>query len=240
MMAGSWYMPVDPWLSRAIGSQMSEPSLRKQTDEQIEKSRRGNPEFMRSVEEIIAAARRFETGADALAVGEAAPRFELPDAGGKHVSLAGLCAEGPVVLTFYRGSWCPYCSLQLRALQAGLPEIRGLGASLVAISPQVPDSSLSVSEKSSLDFSVLSDQDARVAKDYGVTWEVPERLLQHMRDDRKLDLEAINNGNANILPIPATFVINAQGVVTWRFVDVDYRKRSEPADIISELRKLKG
>lgn len=231
-------MRLDPWLSHAISAQMSESSLRKQTDAQIEKSRRGNPEFMKSVDEIIAAARRFETGADALAVGGVAPQFELPDAEGKRVSLAGLCAEGAVVLTFYRGSWCPYCSLQLRALQDSLAKIRELGANLVAVSPQVPDSSLSSSEKSSLDFSVLSDQDARVAKNYGVTWEVPERLLQHMRDDRKLDLEAINNGNANILPIPATFVINKQGVVTWRFVDVDYRRRSEPSDIISELQKL--
>ncbi|WP_411825587.1 peroxiredoxin-like family protein [Luteolibacter sp. AS25] len=217
---------------------MSAPSLRQQTKQQIEKSRSGNPLFMQSVDEIIAAAKKFETGADALAVGLAAPQFELPDAAGKVVSLAELLAKGPVVVTFYRGSWCPYCSLQLKALQEVLPEIHMLGGSLVAISPQVPDSSLNSSEKAAMDFTVLSDQDARTAKEYGVSWEVPERILQHMRDDRKLDLESINNGNANILPIPATFVLNPQGVVTWRFVDVDYRTRAEPSDIISELRKI--
>ena len=217
---------------------MSALTLRQQTDQQIEKSRSAKPEFMKSVDEILAEAKNFQTGADALAIGRVAPDFELPDVEGNAISLEGLLAKGPVVVTFYRGSWCPYCSLQLKAFQEILPEIESLGATLVAISPQVPDSSLSPSEKAALDFTVLSDQNAQTANKYGVSWEVPEFLLQHMRDDRKLDLESINNGNANILPIPATFVLNTVGVVIWRFVDVDYRTRAEPSEILSELRKL--
>ncbi|MFC7337465.1 peroxiredoxin-like family protein [Haloferula chungangensis] len=217
---------------------MNKPSLREQTDAQIEKTRQANPEFMESVDDIIASARKFKTGAGAVSVGRMAPQFTLPDARGKLISLKELRAKGPLVVTFYRGGWCPYCNLQLRALQAELPEIRNLGAELVAISPQKPDESLSQTEKTSLDFHVLSDQDARVASEYGVAWNVPERLLAHMRDDRKLDLESINDGNGNILPIPATFVLDRQGSVVWSFVEVDYRQRAEPGDIIKVLEKL--
>jgi peroxiredoxin len=128
--------------------------------------------------------------------------------------------------------------LQLRALQARLADIHTLGAQLVAISPQVPDGSMTKDEMHDLEFLVLSDQDAKVASQYGVAWQVPEFLAEHMRVDRKLDLEAINNGNGSVLPIPATFVIGQDGVVTWRYVDVDYRTRSEPEDIIQALKLL--
>jgi len=97
---------------------------------------------------------------------------------------------------------------------------------------------MSKDEISAMDFIVLSDQDAKVAALFGVAWEVPEFVLEHMKVDRKLDIETINNGNTNIMPIPATFVLNRDGAVKWRFVDVDYRTRSEPADIIEALQKL--
>ena len=128
--------------------------------------------------------------------------------------------------------------MQLRALQSRLDDIKSLGATLVAISPQVPDDSLSEDEISKMDFIVLSDQSAKVAGQYGVAWEVPEFLIEHMKNDRQLDLETINNGNGNILPIPATFVLNQNGDVTWRYVDVDYRTRSEPQDIIDALKSM--
>ena len=126
----------------------------------------------------------------------------------------------------------------LRTLQARLDDIHALGATLVAISPQVPDGSLTKDEISNMDFIVLSDQDAKVALQYGVAWEVPEFLAEHMRVGRKLDLEKINNGNSNVLPIPATFVLDPNGKVTWRYVNVDYRTRSEPDEIIEALKKL--
>jgi peroxiredoxin len=128
--------------------------------------------------------------------------------------------------------------LQLRALQAKLSEIHALGATLVAISPEVPDDSLTENEISKMEFTVLSDQDANVAKQYGVAWEVPEFLMEHMRVDRGLDLKAINNGNANVLPIPATFIIDTDGIVKWNYVNVDYRTRSEPNEIVDVLKSL--
>lgn len=210
-------------------------TLKQQTDAQIEKSRQAKPEFMQSMDELMAKAHEFEQGSDAIDVGQQAPKFTLPSAQGQQVTLTELSAKGPVVVTFYRGDWCPYCNLQLRALQSVLDDIHAAGAELVAISPQVPDDSLSESEISQLAFTVLSDQDAQVAASYGVAWEVPELILQHMRKDRGLDLANINNGNGSVLPIPATFILNAQGEVIWRFVDVDYRTRAEPADIIAAL-----
>jgi len=164
----------------------------------------------------------------------------LPNQQGEIVSLAKLLDKGPVVVTFYRGSWCPYCNLQLRALQARLDEIKQLGAQLIAISPQVPDNSLSTDEISAMPFDVLSDQNASIAAEFGVAWKVPEFLLKHMKEDRQLDLETINNGNATIMPIPATFILDKSAEVTWRYVDLDYRTRSEPEDIIKQLQKLES
>ncbi|MUH38277.1 AhpC/TSA family protein [Zobellia amurskyensis] len=212
--------------------------LKELTDAKIESGRQANPEFMKGVDQIIEQAKSFQEGGNAIKIAQKAPKFQLPNPEGKLIALDTLLEKGPVVITFYRGNWCPYCNLQLRALQARLEEIHALGATLVAISPQVPDGSLTKDEISTMDFTVLSDQDAKVATQYGVAWQVPEFLAEHMRVDRKLDLEKINNGNGNVLPIPATFILGQDGVVTWRYVNVDYRTRSEPDEIIEALKNL--
>ena len=213
-------------------------TLKEQTDAKIAAGRKAKPDFMKGVDDIIAKAKAFEKGDDAIKIGHKAPSFKLPNPEGKLVSLDTLLEKGPVVITFYRGDWCPYCNLQLRALQAKLNEIHALGGTLVAISPQVPDGSLSKSEINEMEFIVLSDQDAKVASQYGVAWEVPEFLMEHMRVDRNLDLDKINNGNGAILPIPATFILGRDGLVKWNYVNVDYRTRSEPDEIIEALKKL--
>jgi len=212
--------------------------LKELTDAKIESGRQANPQFMSGVDDVIKQAKAFQKGKDAIKIGQKSPNFELPNPEGKSISLAVLLSKGPVVITFYRGNWCPYCNLQLRALQERLDDIHALGATLVAISPQVPDGSLTKDEISNMDFIVLSDQDAKVALQYGVAWEVPAFLTEHMRVDRKLDLKEINNGNGTILPIPATFILDTDGVVTWSYVNVDYRTRSEPDEIIEALKNL--
>lgn len=213
-------------------------SLKEQTEAKVEAGRQAKPDFMKNVDEIIENAKALQQGANALSVGEKAPGFALPNAAGQPVSLEELLESGPVVVTFYRGDWCPYCSLQLRALNERLDDIRAHGAQLVAISPQVPDDSLSATEIDEMQFHVLSDQDAEVASRYGVAWKVPDYLMEHMRVDRELDLDAINNGDGSVLPIPATFVIAQDRTVSWRYVDVDYRTRSEPEDIVNALKAL--
>lgn len=219
-------------------------TLKEQTEEKVASGRSAKPEFMQRVDELLVKEAEYKKGANALKLGEHVPNFALPNQQSESVSLAGALAKGPVVVTFYRGSWCPYCNLQLKALQARLSDIHGLGAQLIAISPEVPDGSLDTDAIDKLGFNVLSDQDSKVAAQYGVAWEVPEFFIEHMAVDRGLDLNLVNNiandgtQNSTILPIPATFVISRDGIVTWRYVDVDYRTRSEPEDIIIALKNL--
>ena len=213
-------------------------TLREQTAAMAAKTRLAKPEFMKALEDIFAQAEKFGKGSDLLKVGTDAINFTLPNHQGELVTLTTLLQKGPVVLTFYRGGWCPYCNLQLRALQNRLSEIHELGAQLVAISPQAPDESLSQIEREALEFIVLSDQDADVAAQYGSAWQVPQLILDHMRNDRQLDLEQINNGNSQVLSIPATLIIDQTGKVTWSYINVDYRVRSEPEDVILALKEL--
>jgi len=214
-------------------------TLHDQTTTQFAKLQQSKPELASLIDSLIAKAQDFGDGKDAIVVGQPAPPFTLPNAQGEQRDLAAMLAKGPVVLSFYRGSWCPYCNLQIRAMQERLAEIEELGGQLVAVSPEIPDESLSWSEKTELKFDVLSDKDALVAAQYGVAWKVPQVILDHMINDRGLDLARINDGNDSVLPMPATFIISSEGVVVWSFVEVDYRQRAEPEDIIAALRDLK-
>jgi peroxiredoxin len=173
----------------------------------------------------------------AAAAGDAAPSFTLPSATGQSVTLAERLAEGPVVLTFYRGAWCPYCNLTLHALQQAHADIKARGAQLIAISPQIPDESLSLTEKHELAFDVLSDIGCATATEYGLSFDIGEELAG-VYDRLGFEMERVNAGHARTLPLPATFVIAPDGTITWSFVDTDYTKRAEPADILAALDEL--
>lgn len=170
----------------------------------------------------------------AIKAGDLAPDFRLPDARGGQIRLRDLLAKGPVVVSFYRGGWCPYCNLELRALQNALPPIKLLGAELVAISPQIPDESMSTAEKNNLAFPVLSDVGSATAKAYGIAFDLAEELRPiYTRFGHALPEK--NGDDSWLLPIPATYVIDTNGTVVLAFVDVDYRNRLEPAEIVSAL-----
>jgi peroxiredoxin len=176
--------------------------------------------------------------APGLAPGEQAPEFSLPDAMERPVSLKERLSSGPVVLVFYRGEWCPYCNAYLRSLQAALPQITARGASLVAVSPQSADHSLSMAEKAQLGFDVLSDADQAVIRAYKVQFTAPADLQDvhvHVFD---VDLPDHTANRSWQLPVPATFVIDRAGVVRAAHVSADYRTRMEPADIIAALDEL--
>lgn len=175
----------------------------------------------------------------ALAVGDEAPDFALPDAQGREVSLFRLLREGPTIVTFYRGGWCPYCNIQLRAYQQVLPEIAGLGGSLVAISPQLPDASLSTAEKNELAFAVLSDVGNAVARAFGLVYALPEELRDALRSNGKA-LPGINGDESWELPLPATYVIAPDRHVALAYVDVDYRVRLAPESLLATLRSLRA
>jgi peroxiredoxin len=172
---------------------------------------------------------------NALKAGDFAPDFTLADAGGKPVNLGERLRDGPVVLKFYRGGWCPYCNLELRAYQQALPELHAIGAQLVAISPESPDNSLSTAEKNALRFSVLSDREGRVARDYRLAFELSPELKAIYRS-RGRDLAEWNGGDWT-LPVPATFVVGRDRRIALAHVDADYRSRLEPADAVAAARK---
>lgn len=176
---------------------------------------------------------------EAVAVGDAAPDFALPDARGQEVVLSARLASGPVVLTFYRGGWCPYCNIQLRVYQAVLPEIEALGAHLVAISPQRPDKSLGTVEANGLSFDVLSDVGNAVARRFGLVYALPEELREALRSNGKA-LPEINGDASWELPITATYVVAPDGRFAFAHLDVDYRERLEPDAILSALRSLRA
>lgn len=169
-----------------------------------------------------------------IKAGDIAPNFTLENHLGDQVELYSILNEGPVVLTFYRGAWCPYCNLQLKAYQKILPEIEALGAKLIAISPQKSDDSLSFLEKNQLALNVLSDCGLSVSSKYNLVYELPE-YLQNAYKSLGLDLEKLNGDGSWRLPLAATFIINRQGLICYSFIDVDYKKRMEPIDIISIL-----
>lgn len=173
----------------------------------------------------------------ALGAGARAPRFALLSATGNQVTLEALLAQGPVVLTFYRGAWCPYCNLALRALQQHHDAIRERGARLAAVSPQVPDESLSLTEKHGLGYDVLSDIGSEVARQYGIAFDLSDELAA-LYDQRGFDLQRVNAGHARTLPLPATYVIDRAGIIRWAFTDTDYTVRAEPADILAALDTL--
>ena len=169
-----------------------------------------------------------------LRAGRQAPDFMLPNAVGRPVSLDKALESGPVVITFYRGIWCPYCSLQLRAYQKILPEILRLGATLQAISPQSPDKTQATLLKNFLQYEVLSDLGNVVARQYGLVYQVPE-WVRSIYLSFGTDLPAFNGDSSWELPIPGTFVIGAGRRILLAYADSDPRNRLEPGTILEAL-----
>ncbi|NKL02741.1 redoxin domain-containing protein [Rhizobium leguminosarum bv. viciae] len=171
--------------------------------------------------------------------GDLAPEFSLPGVAGETISLLETLARGPVVLTFYRGAWCPYCNIQLAAYQRVLPALAEAGGSLIAVSPQKPDGSLSMTEKNNLTFDVLSDTGNVVARKFGLVYKLPDDL-KAAYSSFSVDLAAINGDDSWELPIPATFVIGRNGRVQLAHAEADYRKRLAPEAIVDALRAAEG
>ncbi|VEP15039.1 Peroxiredoxin [Hyella patelloides LEGE 07179] len=171
---------------------------------------------------------------NSLSTGQKIPDFTLPNALGKEISLNSLLAKGAVVISFYRGGWCPYCNLELRALQEILPQIEAKGATLVAISPETPDHSLSTKEKNELSFEVLSDRANIVAKQLGLVFTLPESL-RPIYSNFGIDIPAYNDDFTFELPLPATYVVAADGTVIYSFAHADYTQRLDPQEIINAL-----
>ena len=173
-------------------------------------------------------------------VDDKAPDFTLKDSLGLEVTLSKVLKKGPVVLTWYRGGWCPYCNIALAAYQEKLPEIRAAGANFIALTPELPDKSMTTTEKLKLEYQVLTDLNHKVAREYGLVFKLTpevEKLYKNFFDLTKFNGKEAGDKE---LPLSATYIIDEKGVIRWAFVNADYRQRAEPADIVTFLKTLKA
>lgn len=182
---------------------------------------------------LVSNAQKAEQG---IRVGDKAPDFTLNDQNGKEVNLYQLLKKGPVVLSWYRGGWCPYCNLELKGLADKTAEINQLGATLIALSPELPDKSLSTIEKNHLPFTVVSDTDNQVARKYDLVYKLDVETAT--RYETGFGLSQYNGNDKAELPIPATYIIDRNGIVRFAFLNSDYKKRANPDEVLMQLTQL--
>lgn len=187
----------------------------------------------RATAELIAS----EAARQALKAGDVAPAFTLKDADGNPVSSVDLLAKGPLIVSFYRGVWCPYCNMELQALQAALPEFQKLGARLVAVSPQTPVNSRKSIRNNGLGFPILSDPQNDVAAAFGLRFALPDYLVS-LYKELKNDLPNFNGDPSWTLPMPGRYVIAPDGTILYAEVNPDYTRRPEPEDMLPALRSV--
>lgn len=192
-----------------------------------------HPIMERATAELIATGQASR----AVKAGDRAPSFNLEDQEGNEVSLAGLLEKGPLVVTFYRGVWCPYCNLELKALNEVLPELQRYGANVVAISPQLQVNSRKAVRVNELRFPVLSDTNNDTAAAFGLRFAMPDYLIE-LYTKLKNDLPAINGDPSWTLPMPARYVIGTDGIVAYSEVNPDYTHRPDPSEMLPILKKL--
>lgn len=173
---------------------------------------------------------------NAKQVGDIAPDFVLNNALGTSVKLSDYLKKGMVILTWYRGGWCPYCNLTLHQLQLELPNFISNGANLIALTPELPDSSMNTAEKHELEFEILSDVGNVVAKKYGIVFKLTDDVSEAY--NKSFGLNEYNGDESNELPLAATYVVDTNGKIIYAFLDADYRNRAEPSEITEVLQSV--
>jgi peroxiredoxin len=172
---------------------------------------------------------------EGLFINSKAPEFKLKDQSGVEVSLKELRKKGPVVLLFYRGNWCPFCNRQLKGLQDSLSLISAKGAQVVAITPEGREGIDSTISKTGAIFPILYDEDMKVASAYQVAFPVEERTVSRYKM-AGIDLQKTNGQKTAMLPIPAVYIINKEGSVTYRYFDENYRNRISVKEIVKNIK----
>lgn len=205
---------------------------------EAESAQRGvTAEAQAAYEVMLAELRRTDFLDHALRAGQPFPDFLLPDAEGRLVARDDFLARGPLVATFFRGSWCPYCAVTLDALEEALPQITARDAALAAITPETGGRALEVKRRHQAVYTVLADVDQGLGMACGVVFRAPETYRRRLLA-RGVDLAERQGLAGWFLPVPATFVVDRSGIVRWAFMDVDYTRRAEPDDILAALAAL--
>ncbi|MDX1920781.1 MAG: peroxiredoxin-like family protein [Candidatus Caenarcaniphilales bacterium] len=214
------------------------PSLQQKLDSKKEEGKAAMPK--ESQEKFAKAIQKQKNDGleyKAFQVGDKVPDFTLKDKNGQETKLSEYTKKGPVVLTFYRGTWCPYDALTLSSWQEAYPQIRQQGAELLAISPEDPAKAKKLSEAKDPQFKRLVDDDNKVAGKFGLAYTVNGELNELYKKE-KIYLKELNKGGSEKLPITATYILDKQGVIKYAFIDADYKNRPEPNLIIQELKKI--
>lgn len=173
----------------------------------------------------------------ALQAGDTMSDFELSDQHGFRRRLSSYLAKAPVVLNIYRGGWCPYCNMEMKALHDSLPAIVERGAILIGMSPETPDKAELTATKNALDIDILSDVGNQVAESMGLVFELPQ-ALRPIYEKFGIDLPAQNGDDSFRLPVPASYIVRQDGVIAYAFVNADYTRRLEPSVILAQLDEL--
>ncbi len=191
--------------------------------------------MMRATEKLI------QSGIDknAKKAGDKIPDFTLPNSRGEDVAVSDLLKKGPLVISFYRGAWCPYCNLEFKALNDAYPAIREYGAELIAISPNLREKTAQFAAENPFQFDLLSDEGNRVAGEFGLVFTLPDEL-RPIYEQFGINIPDYNGPDNYDIPIPATYVVNTDGSIVHAYVNPDYTQRMEPDEIVSILQKMRG
>jgi len=199
---------------------------------------RANPAGKKLYDDLIAHLKQSGALDNVVKAGESFPDFALPSAAGQIVTRTALLANGPAVVVFDRGAWCPYCTLVLSELAKIAPAIREAGATVVAVTPEVGGGAARIKAQCGIDFDVLSDVDNVLGMECGLTFPVPDNI-RRAYVETGIDLERINGNDMWLLPAPAAFVVAKDATVRQSFVDIDFRYRVEPAEILKSVQALR-
>ncbi len=215
-------------------------SLQEQLKQIKQNSAKNIPDDIRAVMgDALQSVINLNLEANAPKVGDQLPEFSLVNQSKQTRRLSDFLAKGPAIITFYRGGWCPYCNLELKAYQTALGEIQSAGGNLIAITPELPDASLSTQEKNELGFDVLSDVDSAYARELGIVFTLSEEL-KPIYERFGIDLSAHNGEGQFDLPLAATFVVDQKAQIASAFVESDYTQRQEPQDAVNILKSIAG
>ncbi|PQO26481.1 peroxiredoxin-like family protein [Blastopirellula marina] len=226
-------------VTSALAEENPSPTLKEQLQQKSDESgKRFPPEMLQKMRDAVQSVRDTGIEKSAKQVGDQAIDAELTGWNGKTVKLSEMWSEGPVVLMWYRGGWCPYCNLQLRAMQQELKAIEGAGAKLIVLTPELPEKAKETAEANDISFVALHDKNSATAHKYGLVFELPEAILPLYRD--RLHLADVNGSDAMELPLSATYVVDTKGKIRYAFLDADYTKRAEPADVVAAVKKVAG
>jgi len=216
-----------------VGAMSKGPNLK----EKLDVLRNRNPVWKARYDALVQSLKAAGVGQGALKTGDMCPDFALANAEGRIVTLAGLLEKGPVVLSFYRGKWCPYCVTELEALREASAEIAAAGATLVAVTGEDCGGALVTKLTRELEFEILCDLENGLALNFGLVFRLSPEFHEYYRE-RDIDFPLIYGNDSWFLPVPATYVIGRDGVIAHAYVNPDFRERLDPGDILAALKTL--